>query len=118
MRSVSTGRDMKQLTDDIEHQFGVSRRRAIIISRDQNNKATGALQRVRQIEIAGEEAEAIWHHSAGGRTPRKSHVKAGQDKVRFKVKAGWFDGDVGRNIHPGELINCKCFSQLVVKGFS
>ena len=118
MRSVQTGRDMKQLADDLQKQLGVTKRRAVIISRDQNNKATGALQRVRQIEIAGEDAEAVWHHSGGGRVPRPSHQKAGRDKVRFKVKEGWFDPEVGEKIQPGFLINCRCYSRLVVKGFS
>lgn len=118
MRSVQTGRDMRQLTDDLQKSFKVTRRRAVIIARDQNNKATGALQRVRQIEIAGDDAEAVWHHSGGGRVPRKSHVKAGRDKVRFKVREGWYDPDVGEKIQPGFLINCRCYSRLVVKGFS
>ena len=118
MRSVQTGRDLKQLTDDLQKSFKVTRRRAIIIARDQNNKATGALQRVRQIEIAGDDAEAVWHHSGGGKTPRKSHVKAGKDKVRYKIKSGWFDPEEKRNVIPGELIHCKCYSRLVVKGFS
>ena len=118
MRSVQTGRDLKSLTEDLQKSFRVTRRRAVLIARDQNNKATGALQRVRQIEIGGDEAEAVWHHSGGGRTPRKSHQKAGRDKVRFKVKEGWYDPDVKEHIQPGFLINCRCYSRLVVKGFS
>lgn len=118
MRSVQTGRDMKQLADDLQKSFKITRKRAVIIARDQNNKATGALQRVRQIEIAGDDAEAVWHHSGGGRTPRRTHAKAGREKARFKVKEGWYDEDEGRKVIPGELINCRCFSRLVVKGFS
>ena len=35
-RSVQTGRDMKALSDDLQKAFGVTKRRAAIISRDQS----------------------------------------------------------------------------------
>ena len=47
-RSVSTGRDLKFLTDELEKRFKVTRKRAAFIARDQNNKATAVITRVRQ----------------------------------------------------------------------
>jgi uncharacterized protein with gpF-like domain len=116
MRSVQTGRDLGQLSKDLREQFGVSKRRAAFISRDQNAKATAAQTRARQLEIGV--TEAIWVHSGGGKTQRASHVKAGQDRVRFDVAKGWLDPDEGRYILPGELINCRCTSRSVIRGFS
>lgn len=120
MRSVTTGRDLKQLTDDLQHAFKVTRRRAELIARDQNNKATSTLTKVRQLSTMGPGAVAIWMHSGGGREPRHTHLKAGRGKVRYLVAEGWHDPDprVKRKIFPGELINCRCVSRLVVPGFN
>jgi uncharacterized protein with gpF-like domain len=45
MRSVQTGRDLRQLTTDLQEQFGVTRRRAAFIARHQSNKATASMTR-------------------------------------------------------------------------
>ncbi len=115
-RSVQTGRDLQQLSDDLQANFGVTKRRAALISRDQNNKATANLQRVRQQELGI--TEAIWVHSTAGKEPRPSHLKAGRDKVKFSLETGWFDPDEGKYILPGELISCRCVSRPVIPGFS
>lgn len=116
MRSVTAGRDLAFLTDELERRYGVTRRRAAFIARDQNNKATATITRARQQEVGI--TEAIWLHSHGGKEPRKTHL-ANTGK-RYNVAEGWFDPDpkVRRHIWPGELINCRCVSKPVVKGFS
>ena len=116
MRSVTAGRDLGQLTADLEDRFGVTRKRAALIARDQNNKATASMTRVRQEEVGIE--EAIWLHSFAGKQRRPTHFA--NNGKRYKVAEGWFDPDpkVKRRIWPGELINCRCVSKPVVKGFS
>lgn len=116
MRSVQTGRDLAALSKELEARFSVTKRRAAFIARDQNNKATASLSRARQLELGLD--EAIWVHSGGGKHPRKSHQKAGRERTRFPIAEGWFDPEVGRKIIPGELINCRCVSKAVIKGFS
>lgn len=116
MRSVQAGRDLASLTAELEHQYGVTRRRAAFIARDQNNKATANLSRVRQVELGIE--EAIWVHSGGGKEPRPTHLKAGREKQRYNIREGWFDPAVQKHILPGELPNCRCVSRPVVPGFS
>jgi uncharacterized protein with gpF-like domain len=118
MRSVTAGRDLEQLSRELRERFGVTERRAAFIALDQNNKATAAFDRVRQLEAAGDDAEAIWLHSHAGMEPRPTHLA--NDGKRFKVSEGWFDPapEVRRRIWPGELIRCRCRSRLVVKGFS
>lgn len=116
MRSVQQGRDLATLTTALQDQFGVTKRRAAFIARDQNNKATAAVTRARHVELGIQ--EAIWVHSHGGRVPRPSHVKAGRDKVHYDPRVGWFDPDEKKLIFPGELINCRCVSRPVVLGFS
>lgn len=116
MRGVQNGRDLGQVSKDLQERLGVTKRRAALISRDQNNKATAAFNRARQTELGI--TEAVWVHSHLDREPRPTHLKAGRDQVRYKIAEGWYDPAEGRHIQPGELINCKCTSRPVIKGFS
>jgi SPP1 gp7 family putative phage head morphogenesis protein len=114
MRSVQTGRDLGQLTKDLQEQFGVTHRRAALIARDQNNKATASMTRARQDELGLN--EAIWVHSGGGKHPRPTHVAMHGKK--YDVNKGMWDSAVKRWIYPGEEINCRCISRSIIPGFS
>jgi SPP1 gp7 family putative phage head morphogenesis protein len=114
MTSVQAGRDLGPLAKAIQKQFGVTKRRAALIARDQNNKATGAMQRARQIELGM--TEAVWMHSHGGKEPRPTHLA--NDGKTYDLRTGWFDSAVGRHILPGELVNCRCVGRPITKGFS
>lgn len=116
MRSVQTGRDLGQLSSDLQARLGVTRRRAALIARTQNNMATAAFNKARQLELGLD--EAVWVHSGGGHEPRPTHLKAGREQTRYKIGEGWFDPAVGEHIQPGQLINCRCQSRPVIKGFS
>lgn len=116
MRSVQSGRDLGTLAKGLQEQFGVTKRRAAFIARDQNNKATASMTRVRQVALGI--TEAIWMHSGGGKHPRPTHLKAGRDGVKYDVTKGWLDPAIGKHIFPGELPNCRCVSRAVIKGFS
>lgn len=114
MRSVQQGRDLGTLSKELRQEYGITRRRAELIARDQNNKATSALNKVRQLENGIE--EGIWLHSRAGKEPRPKHVAA--DGVRFKIAEGLPVGDKGQYVMPGEEINCRCSWKAVVPGFS
>lgn len=116
MRSVQTGRDLGSLAKELQQSYGVTRRRAAFIARDQNNKASASFNRVRQIELGITEAE--WRHSGAGKHPRPTHVKAGRDRARYNVSEGWFDPAVQKYILPGELPNCRCVSRSVIPGIN
>lgn len=116
MRGVTTGRDLGAISTALQEQLGVTKRRAAFIARDQSNKATASMTRVRQLEIGL--TEAVWVHSGGGAHPRPTHLKAGRDKQRYDIAKGWYDPAVGEFIWPGMLPNCRCVSRPVVKGFS
>lgn len=109
MRSVVAGGDLGTLTRELQARYGITRRRAALISRSQNNMATSQLQANRQSELG---LRALWRHSSGGREPRPTHV-ANSGKEYDPAK-GWYDPDVKKNIWPGTLINCRCVSQSVV----
>lgn len=114
MRSVQSGRDLGQLSSDLQSQFGVAKRRAALISRDQNNKASSAFQRARQQELGI--TTAVWMHSHAGKEPRPSHVK--MDGKSYDINKGMWDPDEHEWIFPGQLINCRCTSRSVVPGFN
>lgn len=108
MRSVSAGRDVGALAAEIEHTYGVTKRRAALISRDQNAKSTANVTRARQQQIGI--TRAIWVHSRGGRHPRPSHVAANGRK--YLIAEGCeIDGE---KIFPGTKINCKCVSRSIL----
>ena len=111
MRAVQAGRDLDTLTKELAQHSGVTVRRAAFIARDQNNKATAVYNRVRQKELGIK--EAIWMHSAGGKTPRPEHVAfSGQ---RYDIEKGAFLE--GKWTWPGHEINCRCVSKSVIPGF-
>lgn len=113
MRSVQVGRDVGGLTETLQKSYGVTKRRAQLISRDQNAKATATLQRARHLELGIE--QAIWMHSSAGKHPRPTHLK--QNGKKYNVAEGWFDPAVGKNIWPGTEINCRCTSKPIIEGF-
>ncbi len=111
MRSVARGRDARFLSRQLQKRYGVTKRRAELIARDQNNKATSVLQATRQRALGIERGE--WMHSHGGKHPRVSHLEA--DGKEFDLQKGMFiDGEW---IMPGEKINCRCVWRPVIPGF-
>ncbi len=110
MRSVQTGRDVGGLFKDLRARYDLTKYRAGLIARDQNNKATSAFQRARQIELGIE--KAVWMHSHAGKKPRPTHVK--MDGKEYDVKKGMWDSAVQRYVWPGTEINCRCVGRSVV----
>ncbi|MCM2574560.1 minor capsid protein [Achromobacter xylosoxidans] len=111
MRSVTQGRDLEGLVENLQKRYGVTKRRAAFIARDQNNKATATITRVRQQGLGIKQAK--WRHSRGGKHPRKSHQEA-DGKVYDVDKGMLIDGEY---IRPGELPNCRCVAISIIPGF-
>jgi SPP1 gp7 family putative phage head morphogenesis protein len=111
MRSVQVGRDASYLTDELTKRYGITQRRAELISRDQNNKATSVMNRARQLEIGITEAK--WRHSHAGQHPRISHLEA-DGKVYSIAEGCKIDGEF---IWPGEKINCRCTAKPILPGW-
>lgn len=113
MQSVQTGRDLGSLAATLEQRYGIVKRRAATIARDQNNKATAVLMRARYLEMGV--TRATWLHSAGGKTPRPEHVKFSGET--FDVAKG-HDFQNGEGIvWPGTAINCRCVMKPVIPGW-
>lgn len=117
--SVQTGRDIGFLAKAVQEQFGVSKRRAATIARDQNAKATATIARVRQQELGV--TTARWLHSAGGHHPRPEHVAfskgthhgANHGPFYEVAKGAYLEG---KWVWPGSEINCRCVAVSVIPG--
>lgn len=110
--SVSRGRDIGYLKEELKQRYGVTERRAKVIARDQNNKASNAISQQR-CQSAGI-THGIWVHRAGGsKSFRHSHVK--MNGTEFELSKGCYDPHEGRMVMPGELVNCKCEFRPVIK---
>lgn len=108
MRSYSAGRDLGAMVKEINRIYPKAANRAVLIARDQSNKANAVVNRTRQMELGI--TEAIWLHSSGGKEPRQSHVNASGKK--YKLAEGCLiDGEY---IFPGEKISCRCVSRAVL----
>lgn len=114
MRSVQQGMAIGDLAKQLEKSYGVSKRRAALIARDQNIKATSSLNRARQMELGI--THAIWQHSHGGNEPRPTHVAMNGKK--YDLSKGMWDSHEKAFVHPGQLINCRCSSKSIIAGFS
>lgn len=110
MRSVATGRDLATLNNELLKRYQITKRRAALIARDQNNKATAVITRVRQDSLGI--TDAIWLHSHGGKTPRPEHLAF--SGKRYKIATGAFLE--GKWTWPGVEINCRCVSKSVIPG--
>lgn len=110
--SVTLGRDVAYLKDELQHRYGITERRAKVIARDQNAKASNAIavERSRQAGIT----HGIWVHRAGGsKSFRHSHVK--MNGTEFELAKGCWDDHEKKWVMPGELINCRCEYRPVIK---
>ena len=96
----------------LKREKEIAERRAAIIARDQNNKATHALTSARYQEMGL--TRAIWMHRPGGKVPRPTHMA--MYGLEFDLNVGLFDPDpkVNKPIQPGELINCHCTMKPVL----
>jgi SPP1 gp7 family putative phage head morphogenesis protein len=110
MRSYAAGRDLQTMTREIKTLYPKAKNRAILIARDQSNKANAVVQRARQKELGI--SEAIWMHSHAGKEPRPTHVA--MNGKSYKVEKGMYDSAVKNWIFPGEEINCRCTGRSVL----
>ncbi len=103
-RSVQNGRDLGYLTEELQKRYGITKRRAATIARDQNDKATESLSLARLQSLGV--TKGIWMHTSAGKTYRHTHVE--MNGKEFDLSKGLYDSAVGREIFPGELVNCRC----------
>lgn len=113
--SVRAGADMATLSSKLTNSYGITKRRADLISVDQNAKAKAVIETTRRQELGI--TKAIWQHSRAGKEPRPVHEKWGRENQVFDLSKGLYDPDEGEYVFPGQLIHCRCTSRAVIEGF-
>lgn len=112
-RAYANGRGLDSMVRSLKKLYPKAKTRAVLIARDQSNKATAVMVRARQMDLGI--TEAIWIHSHGGKTPRPEHLKA--NGRRYKIAEGCpIKNEHGEleYIQPGEKINCRCVSRPIL----
>ena len=113
MESVREGRDLKKLAEHLQHSYGVTKRRAEDIARDQNNKATAAIHQLRQKALGI--TQGVWRHTAASVVPRPEHEAF--DGEAYDIAIGHDFEDGFGPVLPGEAINCGCVGMSVIPGY-
>jgi len=113
MEGVGMGRDLGYISEQLGNRYGITKRRAKMIARDQTDKASMAIQKVRDEKFGI--TEGIWVHLPGQKTSRQTHVA--MNGKRFKLNEGLYDSAVKRNVMPSELINCRCVYRRILPEF-
>jgi len=109
MRSYTAGRDLETMVKDLQALYPKVGNRAVLIARDQSNKANGVVTRTRWKELGI--TDAIWMHSHAGKVPRPDHVAA--NGKRYKIDEGCKIS--GEFVFPGETkINCRCTGRPIL----
>ena len=109
-RGFTAGRDLQYISQELQHRYGVTSRRAALIARDQSNKLSATITQARRVDLGL--YEAVWMHSGAGKHPRPSHLKAGKEKLKFDIRQGaYLDG---KWVLPGQEINCRCSSKTIL----
>jgi len=102
-RGVRRGRRSSEMAVEIQERFGVSRRRAQLIARDQVSKLNGELTQLRHQALGI--TRYRWRATLDGKTRDEHAAREGQI---FEWDNPPEDG------HPGEPINCRCGAEPVL----
>lgn len=114
MANMKSGLRPSAIVKQLQEQFGVTKRRAAVIARDQTSKANGELSKQRQ-EDAGFEFFR-WLDSDDSRVRHRHEVIANADVGYGKGVYRWDSppkNAKGIPIIPGQEINCRCVPQAM-----
>lgn len=101
------GKTTTSMIKEMQRAYGISRRRAELIARDQTAKLNGQIQRAQQ-QDAGI-THYIWYTTGDNRV-RRSHAALNGQKFSWEDPP---DVGNGRKCHPGEDYQCRCIGRPV-----
>lgn len=103
----SSGKTTTRMLKDIQNAYGVSRRKAEFIARDQTAKLNSQIQKAQQ-QDAGIE-EYVWS-TTGDERVRRSHKELNGKKFSWNDPP---ENSDGRKCHPGQDYGCRCIGRPV-----
>lgn len=114
-RGLQQGTDLDTITDDIQETFGMTRRHAKLIARDQTTKLNANLTKLRQEEIGVENFRWL---TSGDERVRASHEVLDGKICRWDDPTVFLDEKTGKwvkkstiggsPVHCGVDVNCRC----------
>ncbi len=103
----ANGKTTTRMVKEIQRAYGIGRRRAELIARDQTAKLNGEIQRAQQLDAGI--TEYIWSTTGDGRV-RKSHRELEGKKFSWNDPP---ENSDGRKCHPGQDFQCRCIGRPV-----
>lgn len=115
LNELTTGLNNAEIAEILTREFGIGRRRAALIARDQAASFNGDLNRIRQTALGV--TEYVWSTSLDervrgnpeGRYPNARPSHWDREGKTFKWSSPPSDG------HPGQPINCRCTARAVIE---
>ena len=114
-RGLQEGSSLQSITESIEKSFGITRRHAKLIARDQTSKLNGSLTKLRQQNLGVETYKWL---TAGDERVRKTHKVLDGKLCRWDDPTVYFNEESqkwvkrstigGTNVHTSQDVNCRC----------
>ncbi len=101
-RAISSSSPSPRLAEHIRERFGISKRHARMLARDQVSRHAGKLNRIRQKELGIE--RYIWR-STGDERVRDSHDAFADNTYHWDKPPR---NERGERVNPGEDYQCRC----------
>lgn len=122
-RGLQEGSNYSSIAENIEKSFGITRRHAKLIARDQTSKLNGSLTKLRQQELGI--TEYRWQTSGDERV-RASHRVLDGKICRWDDPTVYLDESTGKwvkrskiggtNVHTSQDVNCRCVPIPIIEG--
>lgn len=122
-RGLQEGSSYESIADEIEKSFGITRRHAKLIARDQSSKLNGSLTKLRQQEsgittyrwqTSGDERVRQTHRVLDGKVCRWDDPTVYLDESTGKWEKRSKIG--GTNVHTSVDVNCRCVPIPIIEG--
>lgn len=111
MRASRKGMQVREIQQQIQKRFSVSRSKAALLARDQTNKLNGELNQLRQQALGVD--RYIWRTSQDERV-RPMHAELDGTEQRWDRPP--VTNPQGDRNHPGEDYQCRCQAEPVLAG--
>ncbi len=103
-QGLTEGDDLPKLRRTLAETDGFDAKRVERVVTDQTNKVFNQIKINNSKDLGV--SYGIWKHVPGKYTSRPTHVA--MDGKKFDLSVGLYDSDIGKNVLPGECINCFC----------
>lgn len=122
-RGLQDGTSFESIAELIEKSFGITRRHAKLIARDQSAKLNGSLTKLRQQEVGIQ--EFVWQ-TAGDERVRPDHRVLDGKLCKWNDPTVYFDESTnkwekrskigGTLVQPSQDVNCRCVAVPHIEG--